>query len=205
MNSPIRFRKLTRTLILIPWTVPTIVASLLWMWLFQPQYGVINYMLQKLGFIDTPYQWLADLKLALPAVMTAALWRQLPFMTTMLLAGMQGISEDMYEAAKIDGANRRQTFLYITLPMLKNTIKTVTLISIIENFKMFPLFWVMTGGGPLNATTTIAILSYKTAFIQLDLGKGAAIGAIWLIILVLISWGYNKLFAIGEDSGGKSR
>jgi len=205
LNGPIALRKLTRTLILIPWTVPTIVASLLWMWLFQPQYGVINYILQQAGIIDKPYQWLADLKLALPAVMTAALWRQLPFMTTMLLAGMQGISEDMYEAAKIDGANKRQMFFHITLPMLKNTIKTVTLIAIIENFKMFPLFWVMTGGGPLTATTTIAILSYKTAFIQLDLGKGAAIGTLWLILLIFISWLYNKLFALGEDTGVRGK
>jgi multiple sugar transport system permease protein len=106
----------------------------------------------------------------------------------------------MYEAAKIDGASSRQIFTSITLPLLKNTIKTVTLISIIENFKMFPLFWIMTGGGPLNATTTLAILSYKTAFIQLDLGKGAAIGAVWLVMLLIFSWGYSKLFSLGEES-----
>jgi multiple sugar transport system permease protein len=200
LNTNLRFRKVIRTAILIPWIVPTIVASLLWMWLFQPQYGVINYILQQLHLIDKPYEWLANLNLALPAVIVAALWRQLPFMSTMLLAGMQGISADMYEAAKIDGASSRQIFTSITLPLLKNTIKTVTLISIIENFKMFPLFWIMTGGGPLNATTTLAILSYKTAFIQLDLGKGAAIGAVWLVMLLIFSWGYSKLFSLGEES-----
>jgi len=199
LNSQIRFKKTLRTLILIPWVVPTIIGALLWMWLFQPQYGVINHILMSLNITDHSYTWLSDMNLALPAVMLAALWKQLPFMSTMLLAGMQGISEDMYEAAKIDGANRRQQFLHITLPMLKNTIKTVTLIACIENFKMFPLFWIMTGGGPLDQTTTLAIFSYKAAFIELDLGKGAAIGALWLIIMLAFSWTYTKLFSIGED------
>jgi multiple sugar transport system permease protein len=199
LNSNIRFKKLFRTLILIPWVVPTIVAALLWMWLLQPQYGVVNFILQQLHIIDKPLAWLSDIKLAMGAIIATALWRQLPFMSTMLLAGMQGISEDLYEAAKIDGAGRRQMLFHITLPLLKNNIKTVTLISMIENFKMFPLFWIMTGGGPLDTTTTLAIYSYKTAFVQMDLGKGAAIGSLWLIIMILISIGYNKLFSLGED------
>ncbi|KRE63348.1 carbohydrate ABC transporter permease [Paenibacillus sp. Soil750] len=200
LNSSIRFKKFFRTIILIPWIVPTIVSALLWMWLFQPQYGLINYVLQLLHIIDKPQEWLTNMDLALPAVIVTALWRQLPFMSTMLLAGMQGISEDMYEAARIDGANRWQILTNITLPLLKNNIKTITLISIIENFKMFPLFWIMTGGGPLDKTTTLAIYSYKAAFVQMNLGKGAAIGALWLIIMVLISSLYNKLFALGEDT-----
>ncbi|MDF2958817.1 MAG: sugar transporter permease [Paenibacillus sp.] len=203
LNSSIRFKKLFRTLILIPWIVPTIVSALLWMWLFQPQYGLVNYVLQKLHLISGPNDWLTNIDLALPAIIVTALWRQLPFMSTMLLAGMQGISEDMYEAAKIDGANRMQILLFITLPLLKNNIKTVTLISIIENFKMFPLFWIMTAGGPLNATTTLAIYSYKAAFVQLNLGKGAAIGTLWLIIMILISMLYNKLFSLGEGETGR--
>lgn len=198
LNSKIKYRKFLRTVILIPWIIPTIVAALLWMWLFQPQYGVVNYILMELQIIDQPYAWLQDIYLALPAIMVTALWRQLPFMTTMLLAGMQGISEDMYEAAKIDGANNRQLFTFITLPLLKNTISTVTLIALIENFKMFPLFWIMTGGGPLKATTTLAILSYETAFTDLDLGKGAAIGTLWLCIVMIVAWGYNKLFTLNE-------
>jgi multiple sugar transport system permease protein len=200
LNSTIRFKKFFRTIILIPWIVPTIVSALLWMWLFQPQYGLINYVLQQFHVIDKPQEWLTNMDLALPAVIVTALWRQLPFMSTMLLAGMQGISEDLYEAARIDGANRTQILLNITLPLLKNNIKTITLISIIENFKMFPLFWIMTGGGPLDKTTTLAIYSYKAAFVQMNLGKGAAIGALWLIIMIIISSLYNKLFALGEDA-----
>jgi multiple sugar transport system permease protein len=202
LNGKLRFRRVIRTVILIPWVIPTIVGALLWMWLFQPQYGVINYVLESLHLIDQPVQWLSDIHLAIWVVIIAALWKQLPFMVTMLLAGMQGISEDMYEAAMIDGASKRQQFFYITLPMMKNTIKTITLIACIENFKMFPLFWIMTSGGPVDSTTTLAILSYKTAFIDLDLGKGAAIGVLWLIIMLLFAWGYNKLFSLGEGKGG---
>ncbi|WP_276357029.1 carbohydrate ABC transporter permease [Cohnella caldifontis] len=202
LNGKIPFRRALRTVILIPWVIPTIIGALLWMWLFQPQYGVMNFILQRLELIGKPLQWLSDIHLALWAVTIAALWKQLPFMVTMLLAGMQGIPGEMYEAAMIDGAGKRQQFFHITLPMLKNTIKTVTLIACIENFKMFPLFWIMTSGGPVNATTTLSILSYKTAFIDLDLGKGAATGALWLVIMLLFSWVYNRLFAIGEGKGG---
>ena len=199
LNMNIPGRKLLRTLVLIPWIVPTIVVALLWMWIFQPQYGVMNHILMGTGIINEPKTWLSDLKLAMPSVMIAALWRQLPFMTIMLLSGMQGIPEDMYEAAVIDGANKKQMFFHITLPFLANVIKTVTLVAVIENFKMFPLFWIMTGGGPVMATTTLAILSYQTAFTSLNLGKGAAIGVLWLLILILFSWGYNKLFSLRED------
>ncbi|WP_123043238.1 carbohydrate ABC transporter permease [Cohnella candidum] len=202
LNGKLPFRRALRTVILIPWVIPTIIGALLWMWLFQPQYGVMNFILQSLNLSDKPLQWLSDVHLALWAVTIAALWKQLPFMVTMLLAGMQGIPGDMYEAAMIDGAGKRQQFFHITLPMLKNTIKTVTLIACIENFKMFPLFWIMTSGGPVDATTTLSILSYKTAFIDLDLGKGAATGALWLIIMLVFSWVYNRLFSIGEGKGG---
>jgi len=198
LNRKSRMQRALRTVILIPWVIPTMVGALLWMWLFQPQYGIINYVLMALRLTDEPLQWLSDVHLALPAVIVAALWKQLPFMATMLLAGMQGISEELYEAARMDGASRLQQFAYVTLPMLKNTIKTVTLIACIENFKMFPLFWVMTGGGPLDATTTLAVFSYEKAFVELDLGGGAAIGALWLVLMLLFAWGYNRLFAIGE-------
>ncbi|WP_407267832.1 carbohydrate ABC transporter permease [Radiobacillus sp. PE A8.2] len=199
LNSNIRFRRFLRTVVLLPWIVPTIVTALLWMWLFQPQYGLINYVLQSLNIINEPNQWLQSIDLALPAIIVTALWRQLPFMSTMLLAGLQGIPEQLYEAAKIDGASKLQLFWHVTLPMLKGTIKTVSLIAIIENFKMFPLFWIMTGGGPLDSTTTLAILSYETAFTDLDLGLGATIGAIWLVIMLVVAWLYNMMFKLGSN------
>lgn len=195
LNKEFRGRRVLRSIVLIPWIVPTIVVALLWMWIFQADYGLMNYVLMKIGILAEPTKWVADPNLALVAVIVAALWRQLPFMATMLLAGMQSIPQELVEAGTIDGANKWQLFRHITLPFLLNVIKTVTLVAIIENFKMFPLFWIMTAGGPMNKTTTLAVLSYQTSFIELDIGKGAAIGTLWLIILMIISAIYNKLLA----------
>lgn len=194
LNRDFKGRRFVRSIILIPWIVPTIVVALLWMWIFQADYGVLNYILVKLQILSENKKWVSEPDLALIAVMIAAMWRQLPFMATMLLAGMQGIPKDMIEAAKIDGASKVQMFFKIILPFMKKIINTVTLVAIIENFKMFPMFWIMTGGGPMNYTTTLAILSYRTSFVELNLGKGAAIGVLWLLILIGISTVYNKLF-----------
>lgn len=201
LNREFKGRRFIRSIILIPWIVPTIVVALLWMWIFQADYGVLNYILVKLHVLSSNKKWVSEPDLALIAVMVAAMWRQLPFMATMLLAGMQGIPKDMMEAAKIDGATRTQLFFKIILPFMRKIINTVTLVAIIENFKMFPMFWIMTGGGPMNNTTTLAILSYRTSFVELNLGKGAAIGVVWLFILVGISIIYNKLFEDKYEKG----
>lgn len=201
LNRNFKGRKIIRSVVLIPWIVPTIVVALLWMWIFQADYGVLNYIFVKLGVLSENKKWVSEPDLALSAVMIAALWRQLPFMATMLLAGMQGIPTSMLEAAKIDGAGRVQLFFRIILPFMKKVINTVTLVAIIENFKMFPMFWIMTGGGPMDRTTTLAILSYRTSFVELNLGKGAAIGVMWLMLLVVISVLYNKLFSDKESEG----
>ncbi|GMQ61257.1 carbohydrate ABC transporter permease [Vallitalea maricola] len=199
LNKDVKGRAVLRSVVLLPWIIPTIVTGLLWMWIFQPQYGVLNYLLMKLNIISDPINWVASMKYALYSVVTASVWRQIPFITIMLLAGMQGIPSDLYEAATIDGANSRQCFFKVTLPMLSNVIKSTLLISIITNFKQFPLFWIMTGGGPVNKTTTLAIMTYKNSFVNLNFGKGAAVSTIWLIILIVFSAVYNKAFKTVRD------
>lgn len=199
LNKDVKGRAVLRSVVLLPWIIPTIVTGLLWMWIFQPQYGVLNYLLMKLNIISGPINWVASMKYALYSVVTASVWRQIPFITIMLLAGMQGIPSDLYEAATIDGANSRQCFFKVTLPMLSNVIKSTLLISIITNFKQFPLFWIMTGGGPVNKTTTLAIMTYKNSFVNLNFGKGAAVSTIWLIILIVFSAVYNKAFKTARD------
>lgn len=199
LNKDVKGRAVLRSVVLLPWIIPTIVTGLLWMWIFQPQYGVLNYILMKLNIIADPINWVASMKYALYSVVTASVWRQIPFITIMLLAGMQGIPNDLYEAATIDGANSRQCFFKVTLPMLSNVIKSTLLISIITNFKQFPLFWIMTGGGPVNKTTTLAIMTYKNSFVNLNFGKGAAVSTIWLVILIVFSIVYNKVFKTARD------
>ncbi len=190
--------RLTRSLGLLPWGTPTVITALLWSWMFQGEYGFINFLLLRLGLIAKPISYLVNPSTALAAVAVAAVWRQLPFMFIMLLAGMQGIPGEMYEAAYIDGANRLQTFVHITLPFLRNVIRASILVTIITNFKQFPLFWTMTGGGPMNKTETLAILTYKNAFVNLDFGVGAAVAAAWMVVLVIFSLVYSRMVREAE-------
>jgi multiple sugar transport system permease protein len=199
LDKKIPARPVIRSLVLLPWVIPTVITGLLWLWLFQPQYGLFNYFLLKMHIISDPISWVSDPKYALLSVAAAAIWRQLPFVTIMILAGIQGIPQDIYESAVIDGASSRQAFFSITLPMLKGIIKSTLLISIIDNFKQFPLFWIMTGGGPMNKTTTLAVLTYKNSFVNLNFGKGAAVATLWLLILVIFSLVYNKAFKTNAD------
>jgi multiple sugar transport system permease protein len=194
LNVRIKGQRVLRSLALLPWVTPTIITALLWSWIFQPQYGLANYLLSSLGLISRPIAWTADLTWALPAVMIAALWRDLPFMFLMLLAGLQAIPTEMYEAARIDGAGPVVSFTRITLPFLRNVIKTTVLLAIINNFKQFPLFWTMTGGGPVDRTTTLAVLTYKEAFVDLSFGRAAAVSTAWLGLLVVFSLAYTRLF-----------
>ena len=190
--------KVLRGLVLLPWVTPTIISALLWSWIFQPQYGAMNYLLKALGILTENAAWLADPDLALPSIMVAAVWKQLPFMFLMLLAGLQGIPKELHEAAIIDGASPVQDFLAVTLPSLRNVITTTVLMTVIANFKQFPLFQIMTNGGPMNRTTNLAILSYRHAFGNLDFGSGAAVATVWLVVLVVFSLAYGKLFPEGE-------
>jgi len=196
LNTNVVGRRFVRSVVLLPWVLPTVITALLWSWLFQPQYGLVNYVLMRVGL--RPASWLADVNLALPCIILTALWKQLPLMALMLLAGLQSIPLEMYEASRMDGANSMQSFVYITLPYLKNVIRTTVMLSIILNFKQFPLFWIMTGGGPINATTTLAVYSYKSAFVNLDFGKGAAVATIWLVLLVFVYGLYHRVFRVNE-------
>lgn len=194
MNRGRGGERLTRSLALLPWGTPTVIVALLWSWMFQSEYGVINFLLLKLHIIARPLSFLVNPNTALGSVAVAAIWRQLPFMFIMLLAGLQGIPKEMYEAAHIDGASPFRSFLHITLPFLRNVIRSSILVSIITNFKQFPLFWTMTGGGPMGTTETLAILTYKNAFVSLNFGTGAAVAASWMAVLIVFSLLYNRIF-----------
>lgn len=198
LNAKVPGKRALRSLALLPWVTPTVITALLWAWIFQPQYGLANYLLMKVGLFSRPIAWAADMNWALPVVMVAALWRELPFMFLMLLAGLQAIPADIYEAAKIDGAGPLVIFLRITLPSLRNVIRTTVLLAAINNFKQFPLFWTLTGGGPADKTTTLAVLTYKEAFVNLDFGTAAAVSSVWLALLVGLTLAYTRVFGAAE-------
>lgn len=191
LNKQFPGRNLMRGLIFLPWTIPTLIVAVIWMWIMQPQYGVLNYILRSLGIISENITWLSSPTTAMPSVIVAAVWRQLPFMMVMLLAGLQTVPRDLVEAATIDGASHIQVFRSITIPSIMSVIKTVTLTAIIGNFQMFTLFYNMTAGGPVRATTTLTVYTYETAFMSYNLGKGAAIGVVWMIFLLGFGILYN--------------
>ncbi|CUX43547.1 sn-glycerol-3-phosphate transport system permease protein UgpA [Clostridium sp. C105KSO15] len=195
LNSDIRFSRFIRSIMMVPWVVPTLISGLIWLWLFQPQYGLVKYFVGILtGGRVMEFAILNNPATAMFGVSTAALWKQIPLAALLLLAGLANVPEDILEAAKIDGANGVQRFFNIVLPYMKSVIKVTVSMSIIENFKQFPLFWTMTGGGPNNSTTTMAILSYREAFVSNNFGSGAAVTTVWMLLMIVVVFVYNRMF-----------
>lgn len=195
LNSNIRGARFIRSIMMTPWVVPTVISALIWMWLFQPQYGLFRYLVSIFtGGRVSEFAMLNNPSTALLGVGMAALWKQIPLMTLLLLAGLQNVPDDILEAAKIDGAGIIRRFFSIVMPYMASVIKVAVSMSIIENFKQFPLFWTMTGGGPNGATTNLAILSYREAFVSMNLGSGAAVTTIWMLLMIVTIALYNKAF-----------
>lgn len=195
LNSNVKCSRFIRSIMMVPWVVPTIISGLVWIWMFQPQYGLVKYLVGLItGGRVTDFAILNNPATAMFGVSCAALWKQIPLATLLLLAGLANVPEDMLEAAKIDGANGVQRFFKIVLPYMKSVIKVTVSMSIIENFKQFPLFWTMTGGGPNNSTTTMAILSYREAFVSNNFGSGAAVTTVWMLMMVVVVFIYNRIF-----------
>lgn len=192
LNSSIRGKGLLRSLFLLPWLIPAVVVSFLWMWIFNANYGVLNGFLRELGLITQNINWLGDRDRAMAAVIVAKTWNTFPWMAVMLLAGLQTIPKELTEAAAIDGASRRQVFQRITLPLLRGITGTVMLLSFIWNFQHFETIYVMTTGGPAKATTTFSVAVYKTAFQKFDLGEAGAIGILWMVLLSVVVIAYLK-------------
>lgn len=201
LNTDIKGARFLRSIMMTPWVVPTVISALIWMWLFQPQYGLVRYLISIASFgAVTDFAILNNPKTALMGVGIAALWKQIPLMSLLLLAGLQNVPHDIEEAAMIDGAGKVRRFYSVVLPYLSPVIKVTISMSIIENFKQFPLFWTMTGGGPNNATTTLAVLSYREAFVSMNLGAGSAVTTLWMVMMIAVVFFYNQIFRI-QDMG----
>ncbi len=195
LNSNIKFARFVRSIMMAPWVVPTIISGLIWMWLYQPQYGLLKYLIQIFtGGSVTDFAILNNPQTAMLGIAIAALWKQIPLTTLLLVSGLTNVSEDLLEAATIDGAGSVRKFFSITVPSIMSVIKITVSMSIIENFKQFPLFWTMTGGGPDNSTTTLAILSYREAFVSNNFGSGAAVTTIWMLLMIVVIFVYNRIF-----------
>ncbi|MBP9708673.1 MAG: sugar ABC transporter permease [Oligoflexales bacterium] len=191
LNKKVRAKILFRTLLLIPWAVPSFVSAFAWRWLFNAEYGFFNLVLEKLGF--SGIEWLSEPHWAMFSVILTNIWLGFPFMMVTFLGGLQSIPESLYEAAKVDGAGPWRRFFYITIPMLKPVAVTVTLLGIIWTFNLFHVIYLVTGGGPYGSTNILPTFTYFEAFQKWEFGMASAYGVIILSILIVFSSVYSRV------------
>jgi multiple sugar transport system permease protein len=196
LNESFRGRGWLRAVVLIPWAVPTVVASQMWRFIFNDRYGVFNYLL----FGDaTQFYWapLAEPGLALMSIMIADIWKTSAFAALIILAGLQGIPQQLYEAANVDGASAWQKFRHITLPLIKPALLLALLFRTIDALKVFDLVFVMTQGGPADSTNVLQFYGYKKSFAEGMIGYGSAIAVAVFLVSLLLSLLYIRLLGTG--------
>ncbi|PWT74724.1 MAG: ABC transporter permease, partial [Proteobacteria bacterium] len=191
LNEHIPFKAFVRAIVLLPFIVPTVLSAIAFWWIYDAQFSIVSWMLTRLGLINGYIDFLGDPTLARMSTIIANIWRGVPFIAICLLAGLQTISPSLYEAAAIDGASGWQKFWHVTLPMLTPIIAVVMTFSVLFTFTDFQLIWVLTRGGPINATHLMATLSFQRAIPGGALGEGAAIATAmipFLLAAILFSY-----------------
>ena len=184
LNQQFRWRTLARSLILIPWALPSVVIGLMWSWIYHPQVGLLNDLLLRVGMLNSAIPWLADPATALYSIIAALVWQGFPFFAIMILAGLQTIPANLYEAASIDGATTWQQFVEITLPGLKSVLVTAVMLRIIWVANSMDVIYVMTGGGPGYATHTLPLYAFKRTYSSMDFGYGSALAVTFALLLL---------------------
>jgi ABC-type sugar transport system permease subunit len=182
-----------RTIFFMPQVLSAVVIGIIWSWIYNPIFGNLNKLLKAVGLGDFARGWLGDPSVALYAVLVAAIWAEVGFVFVVFLAGLQNVSKDLLEAATIDGANGWQRFKDVTVPQLSNVINVVTALLLIGGFNVFDIVFVMTGGGPANATEVIATLTYKEAFTQNRVGYASALSLVMTVVALVASVAFIRL------------
>ena len=194
LNEPFRGRNWVRVFILLPWAVAPVVSGVMWRYMFHDRYGLLNALLYSFGMIKEYVSWFSDPLFALSIASIATTWKALPFLTLILLAGMQSIPEALFRAAKMDGANIFQRFRYVVLPHLRPILIFITVLQLIVSLQVFDLIFTLTRGGPGGGTVVLNYLTYLNAFERLSLGNASAL-AIVLALLIMILSGLSLTFA----------
>jgi len=193
LHQAFRGRAVIRTVMLLPWIIPGVVVGLIWEWLYQPNYGVINDLLINAGWLHDRVAWLSNPDLAMAAVIFTNVWRGIPFFAIMLLAGLQAVPGELYEAARIDGAGVLDRFWHVTLPLMRPIIVVATATRIIWTFNYADLIFVMTSGGPANATQITSTYTLLQAYSNLDFGYAAALSVVLLLIMLAFTAAYLRV------------
>ena len=200
MNQPLRGRKFLTIALLLPWAMPKVAAATVWQWMYDDQYGIINWLLTTIGFESfAGNAWFVDRVPAFIAIGTVVIWGSFPFVAISMLAGLQSIPEDVLEAARIDGATTWQRLRYVTLPLLKPLLLVLTVISTIWDFKVFDQVYVMTQGGPARSTEVLAITTWREAFTRFNFGLAGALAMALFVILTLVTMVYIRM--VREEEG----
>ncbi len=186
-------RGIARTIIMLPWAMSLAMAAVVWLWAFNPDYGMIDATLRELGVLHAPVQWMAEARTAFPVEIAVGIIVSIPFTATILLGGLTAIPGEIYEAAAIDGARPRHAFLHLTLPMLGPFINIAIVLNVIHVFNSFPIIWVMTEGGPDNSTHIMVTYLYELSFRLGRPGQAAAVSLVMLAIVLAFTVAYMRL------------
>jgi multiple sugar transport system permease protein len=185
-------RTVVRSVVLLPWVLPAGISAVLWVWVFQPSWGILNGILSKLGLIDRPIPWLSDPDLVFVSVTTAHVWTQVPFAVVLVMAALTTINPELHDSAQIDGANALQRFRYINFPHIRPMVVLLLIYNALTAFTSYDLIYAMTGGGPGTATTLLSFQIWKESFSMYDFGTGSAVAFIMVAVSVLM------ILAIGK-------
>jgi multiple sugar transport system permease protein len=187
LNLRFAGRGLARVIMTLPWAVPEVAASLIWIWMLNPDVGIVNVLATRLGLLTQNIRWLNQIEWALPTMLFVTIWKVFPFSSVVLLTALQAVPEELYEVAAIDGASPVQSFRHVTMPGIRPTLTLLTLLVTIWSLKRFTLIWVMTQGGPVGQTETLGLIVYRTAFKFFDMGYAAAIGVVGLAVSAIVT------------------
>jgi multiple sugar transport system permease protein len=193
MNQTFKGRALVRAASLLPWVLPTTVTAFLAAWIFNGQYGVLNAMLLQAGLISEPITWLAEERGAMAAVILTKAWLSVPLFMAFFLAGLQGVSHDQVDAARVDGCENLGVLRYVVLPHLAPTMIIVTILGAMGNLQAFDVIYALTQGGPIKATTMLSVEVYKQAFQNWDMGTACAVGVLWFITIAIPTSFYLRI------------
>lgn len=193
MNQSFRGRGLVRAASLLPWVLPTTVTAFLAAWIFNGQYGALNALLLQAGLIDQPVAWLAEETGAMAAVIVTKVWLSVPLFMAFFLAGLQGVSQDQIDAARVDGCENGGVLRYVVLPHLAPTMIIVTILGAMGNLQAFDVIYALTQGGPIKATTMLSVEVYKQAFQNWDLGTACAVGVMWFVTIAVPTTFYLRI------------
>lgn len=199
LNTKLRSRGLWRGLMMVPWVSPVVIIGIVWKWIYDGHNGLANHYLTAWHVIQENIVWLGDEFWVWPALLLTSVWKGFPYIALMLLSGLTGISKEMMEAAEMDGATAWQRLIRIVLPLLKPIMYVTGMVSIVSSWTKFEMIWALTNGGPGFETSILPTYVYTNAFVYYDLGRGSAIAALSMVVVLLLVGIYAKLFGKEND------